>query len=182
LGFRLSDNRCEKIKKLVVDTFVRLNIRCVPISGFEIATKLGANIIPYSVQNKETQTLMMLRSEDGFTIKYDGDWYIYYNDKKGYGRINNTLTHEIAHIILNHTEESDLAEAEANFFAKYAIAPPVLIHELGLKNHIDIYNKFDISLEAATYAYNYYRKWLTYGNKSYTDYELRLIQLFKEAV
>ena len=182
MAFRLSDNRCEEIKKIVVDTFVRLNIRCVPISGFEIAIKLGAKIIPYSSQTEEAHQLMMLRSEDGFTMKYDGLWYIFYNDKKGYGRINNTLTHESGHIVLNHSSESDLAEAEANFFAKYAIAPPVLIHELGLKDYTEVYDRFDISLEAAMYAYNYYRKWLTYGNKDYTDYELRLLQLFKETV
>jgi Zn-dependent peptidase ImmA (M78 family) len=125
---------------------------------------------------------MMLQSEDGFTAKYDGKVYICYNDNKCYGRINNTLVHESAHIILGHSEESDLAEAEANFFAKYAIAPPALIHKLGLKSAIEIYNHFAISIEAARYAYNYYYKWLTYGNKHYTDYELRLLQLFDKAV
>ena len=182
MSFRLSNNRCEEIKEIVVDTFVRLNIRCVPISGFEIATKLGVKIIPYSSQNEETYLLMLLRRDDGFTMKYDGEWYIYYNDEKSYGRINNTLAHESGHIVLDHSEESPLAEAEAKFFAKYAIAPPVLIHELGLKNALEVYNRFDISFEAAGYAFSYYRKWLTYGNKDYTNYERRLLQLFKEAV
>ena len=182
MAIRLSDNRCEEIKNIVVDTFVRLNICCVPISGFEIVKKLGVKTIPYSSQTEETRQLMMLYSEDGFTIKHDGLWYIFYNDEKSYGRTNNTLIHESAHIVLNHTEESDLAEAEANFFAKYAIAPPVLIHKLGLKDCNDVYDRFDISFEAAIYAYNYYRKWLTCGNKFYTDYELRLLGLFNEAV
>ena len=105
-----------------------------------------------------------------------------YNDKKGYGRTNNTITHECGHIILDHTQESDLAEAEAKFFAKYAIAPPVLIHKLKLKNAFEVYEHFDISHEAAFYAFSYYKKWLTYGNKNYTNYELRLLQLFSEAV
>lgn len=182
MAFRLSDNRCEEIKRIVVDTFERLNIRCVPISGFEIASKLGAIVVPYSSKTEEERQLMMLESEDGFTAKKDGVWYIFYNDDKNYGRINNTLIHESGHIILDHTEESELAEAEAKFFAKYAIAPPVLIHELKLENAYEVYNRFDISLEAAGYAFSYYRKWLTYGNKDYTDYELRLLQLFKEAM
>ena len=182
MPFRLSGNRCEEIKEIVVDTFVRLNIRCVPINGFEIATKLGVKIIPYSSKSEEKRHLMMLESEDGFSAKKDGVWYVFYNDSKNYGRINNTLTHECGHIVLDHSEESELAEAEAKFFAKYAIAPPVLIHELGLKNPTEVYNRFDISLEAAGYAYSYYRKWLTYGNKNYTNYELRLLQLFREAV
>lgn len=182
MAFRLSDKRCEEIKEIVVNTFEGLNIRCIPISAFEMATKLGAVVVPYSSKSEETRQLMMERSEDGFTIKKDGVWYIFYNDAKGYGRVNNTLTHECGHIVLDHTEESELAEAEAKFFAKYALAPPVLIHKLELKDAYEVYEHFDISLEAAGYAFSYYRKWLTYGNKDYTNYEIRLLQLFKEAV
>ena len=182
MSFRLSDSRCEEIKKIVVDTFLRFDIHCVPISGFELATKIGAVLIPYSSKPEKARQIMMVRSEDGFTIKYDGVWYIYYNDAKNYGRINNTLTHECGHIVLNHSEESDLAEAEAKFFAKYAIAPPVLIHKLNLKNAYEVYEHFDISLEAAGYAYSYYLKWLAYGKSDYTDYELQLLKLFKDAV
>ena len=43
-------------------------------------------------------------------------------------RIRFTIMHEIGHIVLDHTEHSDLAESEANFFAKYALAPPPLVH------------------------------------------------------
>ena len=182
MAFRLSDNRCEEIKKIVVDTFERLDIRCVPISGFEIASKLGVVIVPYSSKSEQKRSLMMLESEDGFSAKKDGVWYIFYNDDRSYGRINNTLSHECGHIVLDHTEESELAEAEAKFFAKYALAPPVLIHKLELKDAYDVYKHFDISLEAADYAFSYYRKWLIYGNRDYTNYEIRLLQLFKEAV
>lgn len=160
----------------------KLNIQCIPINGFEIASKLGAVVVPYSSKSNETRQFMLQESQDGFTVKRDGKWYIFYNDTKSYGRLNNTLTHECGHIVLDHTEESELAEAEAKFFAKYAIAPPVLIHKLKLKNPCEVYERFDISYEAACYAFDYYRKWLTYGNKDYTNYEMRLLQLFKEAV
>lgn len=182
MAFRLSNKRCEEIKEIVVNTFEKLNIRCVPISAFEMATKLGAIVVPYSSKSEETRRLMMLESEDGFSVKKDGVWHIFYNDAKGYGRINNTLTHECGHIVLDHTEESELAEAEANFFAKYALAPPALIYKLELKNAYEVHMHFDISLEAADYAFDYYRKWLAYGNKYYTNYELRLLRLFEEAV
>ena len=182
MAFRLSDKRCEEIKEIVVSTFEELNIKCIPISGFEMATKLNAIIIPYSSKSENARQLMMTESEDGFSVKRDGVWYIFYNDSKGYGRINNTLMHECGHIVLDHTEDSELAEAEAKFFAKYALAPPALIHKLGLKDAYEVYMHFDISLEAAGYAYSYYCKWLNYGNKNYTNYELKLLQLFKEAV
>ncbi len=182
MAFRLSDKRFEEIKESIVKTFEKLTIRCIPISGFEIATKLGAVLVPYSSKNEEKQQLMMKISEDGFTIKKSGVWYIFYNDAKGHRRIKNTITHECGHIVLDHTEESELAEAEANFFAKYALAPPVFIHKFGLKDVYEVYEVFDISFEAAIYAFSYYHKWLTYGNKDYTNYERRLLLLFKEAV
>lgn len=53
----------------------------------------------------------MKKSEDGFSVEKNiGEWYIYYNDKKDYGRINNTIMHEIGHIVLDHSEDSELAE------------------------------------------------------------------------
>ena len=54
MAFRLSDNRCEEIKEIVVNTFEELDIRCIPISGFEMTTKLGAIVVPYSSKSVET--------------------------------------------------------------------------------------------------------------------------------
>lgn len=90
--------------------------------------------------------------------------------------------HEIGHVILEHSEESELAEKEVKIFAKYALAPPVLIHRLKLKTAIEISEVFDISLEAAGYALDYYNKWLKFGKRNYTAYELKTIELFKNAI
>ena len=89
MAFMVTDKRCEEIKRIAVNVFEKLNIRCVPISCFEIATKLGAVVIPYSSKTEETRRLMMKESEDGFSVKKNGVWYIFYNDAKGYRRINN---------------------------------------------------------------------------------------------
>ena len=57
--------------------------------------------------------------------------------------------HEIGHIVLGHTEDSELAEAEVKFFAKYALAPPVLMEKYNVTNIVDVLSHFDISMEAA---------------------------------
>lgn len=68
-GFRLSDERYEEIKEIVVDMFDCYQVSCVPISGFEIATKMGVIVVPYSVYDGLTQTLLLKESEDGFFAK-----------------------------------------------------------------------------------------------------------------
>ena len=48
MALRLSEQRLEEIKNIVVDMYEKYNISCAPISGFEIATKMGIKVIPYS--------------------------------------------------------------------------------------------------------------------------------------
>lgn len=181
LGIRLSNKRYEEIKRVVVKMFEDYGVSCVPISGFEIAQKMGVKVIPYSAYPERVQQLMCKKSLDGFSVeKEEEEWYIFYNDddEHNYGRINNTIMHEIGHIVLDHSEDSELAEKEVKFFAKYALAPPALIHKLKLDNVQDIANIFEISYEAAGHALSYYNKWLNYGGIHYKDYELRMLRLF----
>jgi Zn-dependent peptidase ImmA (M78 family) len=178
LSVFLSNDRYEEIKKIIIDLFVKYDISCVPVNGFELATKMGITIIPYSAKSG----LLLKKSEDGFCVeKEKNNWFIFYNDNKSYGRINNTIMHEIGHIVLDHSEDSELAEKEVNFFAKYALAPPALIHKLKLSDPYSIANIFEVSFEAACYAYSYYKKWLKYGSSDYTDYEVTLLNLFKNS-
>lgn len=180
MGIRLSDERYEEIKNIVVKLFVKYGVCCVPVNGFELATKMGIKVLPYSAITEGKRRFFLKKSEDGFCVEKNlGEWYVYYNDEKDYGRINNTIMHEIGHIALDHTEDSELAEKEVKFFAKYALVPPVLVHKLQIDNPEDIANIFEVSYEAACYAYSYYQKWLQFGSVDYTDYELILLDLFQ---
>lgn len=180
---RLSSERYEEIIKIIVNLFEKNDVNCVPVSGFELATKLGIKIIPYSSKDDKTIIQMLKFSEDGFFIEDNKNQkYIYYNDTNNYGRINNTIFHEIGHIVLGHTEESELAEAEVNFFAKYALVPPPLVHKYNLNTTKEISETFAVSLEAARYALNYYNKWLVYGGEYYKDFEIRLLNQFAVTV
>ena len=182
MAIQLSNQRYEEIKRIVVRMFVKYGVSCVPINGFEIAHKMGIKVIPYSAIAPSKRWLLIKKSEDGFSVeRTNGQWYIFYNDEKDYGRVNHTIMHEIGHIVLDHTEDSELAEKEVKFFAKYALAPPVLIHKLKLDNPESISQIFEISYEAACYAYDYYNKWLRFGDSDYTDYECQLLRLFDQA-
>ncbi len=182
MGISLSHKRYEEIKRIIVDLFIKYEISCVPVSGFELATKMGIKVIPYSAVHISKRYLLLKKSEDGFCVeRMPGEWYIFYNDEKDYGRINNTIMHEIGHIVLDHSEDSELAEKEVKFFAKYALVPPVLVHKFKLNDSYSIADVFEVSFEAACYALSYYQKWLQYGSSEYTDYEIALLKLFDVA-
>ena len=179
---KLTDEQYEYIKGEVIALMVKLEIKCIPISGFEIASKMGITLIAYSSLNKEMLMAATKTSNDGFYCEVDGREYIFFNDIKiSYERQNMTILHEIGHCVLDHTGRGDDEEAEANFFAKYAIAPPPLVHRVGLKDAKEIMNRFNISSEAACYAWEYYQTWLRF-HKAYgrfTEYEQKLLKLYK---
>lgn len=181
---RLSNEQYEDIKQTVLNLFITYDIKCVPISAFEIAMKMGLTVIPYfALENKKKMAAFRI-SRDGYSIEtIGGEWIIFFNDEcKSYGKINQTIMHEIAHYILEHVRGGEEEEAEAKFFAKYALAPPPLIHQLiNYVNVEAIMQTFDLSYEAASNAYRYYRKWLRYGAEDYTSYEISMIELFEVA-
>ena len=47
-SLKLSDDEYEYIKQEVIDLFERYCVRCIPISGFEMAMNMGIVLIPYS--------------------------------------------------------------------------------------------------------------------------------------
>lgn len=181
---RLSDEQYEFIKGEVVALFERYDIRCIPINGFELAYKMGIALIPYSALTEKQQSAAMRISTDGFYMEDpSGCDIIYYNDDNviSYERMNMTILHEIGHCVLDHTGESDEEETEAGFFAKYAAAPPPLIHRIKPETPEEIADAFNISYEAACNAMGYYQKWLAFGGKDYKEYEIRLLRLFDVA-
>lgn len=180
---RLTDEQYEFIKGEVVALFERYDVRCIPINGFELAYKMGITLIPYSSLSEEAHTAALRLSTDGFYMeKLDGSDVIYYNDiGVSYERMSMTILHEIGHCALDHTGMSEEDEAEAAFFAKYAAAPPPLVHRIEPDCPEEIADAFNLSYEAARYAYSYYFKWLQYGGKDYTEYEVRLLHLFEAA-
>ncbi len=71
MSVKLNGNRCEKINRNVAKMFAVYGITCVPISGFEIAVKMGIKVTRYSAYSKETQALLLKESSDGFSMMVD---------------------------------------------------------------------------------------------------------------
>ena len=182
---KLPDDVYEYIKEVACHLLVQFNVRCMPISGFEIAKKMGIILVPYSSLSPEKLKWAYKISPDGFYYedneKEFGVEKIYYNDIDwSYEKL--TILHEIGHCVLDHTGENpDREEDEAKFFAKYMIAPPVLVDKINPTCPEDIMNFFDVTYEAANYAFDYYHLWkrFHYAYGDYTSYERKLLRLYR---
>ncbi len=181
---RLLGNRYDEIEREVIHLLAKLEINKFPLDCFEICEQLGFIVVPYSKLSEKKRKLLNIASEDGCHALWEIKKsvfvnVIYFNDNMPERRIRFTILHEIGHIILNHTEHSDLAESEANYFAKYALAPPPLVHELKISDYLELAEKFNLSHECAFYSMQKYSKWLRYGSPELLDHEVTLISLFQ---
>ena len=179
---RLLDDDYERIKSVVADLYRHYSVTTIPVDVFSLARKMGIAIRAYS--SYPDLFRLVLRGEapeDGFKATIlDGSHsvtVIFYNDTMSRQRVRFTILHEIGHIALGHKQSSELAEAEANFFAKYAIAPPVLVNYIRPTDYVDVAEAFDISQECAYYSMGYYTKWLRFSCGDY-DYEATIEGLF----
>lgn len=184
----LPKERYDQIESAVTNMFINHDIRNIPIDCFEIASKMNVILKPFSRLSERGLAEAMKISEDGFYILVDNEgvepfkysqWYIFYNDSMPKMRIRFTIMHELGHIVLDHTEMSDLAEIEANFFASYALAPPPLVHEIHVEDYLDIARAFNVSRQCAYYSFKNYKNWLNFGGEFYKETELELLRQFE---
>ncbi len=177
---RLPSFRYEEIKRVVAKMYSDSGINFVPVDPFKIAQALGYILVPYSSLDQKYEAACLRISVSRFKfLLTNGDsrqHFIVYNDRKCSGHVRFTILHEIGHILLGHMQESDLAEAEANFFAKYAIAPPSLVHVVKPNDYMDVADAFGLSSECAFNSWNYYRKWLNVSGVK--DYERQIDNIF----
>lgn len=185
--------RYEELKVKAAAIVAQYFVGNMPIDVFALGTALGIRFVPFISmtigERVELAEIGITSETDGFyTLVRTGEYivpYIYYNDSKDVHRIRFTILHEIAHIILGHREHSDLAEAEANFFAKYLIAPPELVDIIQPNDYMDVARVFEISHQCAMYSFNFYEKWKRHYMRAgmvYTDYEKTIIAVCGEGI
>jgi hypothetical protein len=160
----------DKIKYTAFSIYEQCNIVELPFDCFDILSKKGYVCKKYSQLSESKHQACMELSPDSCTI---GDT-IFYNDKKSLRRIRFSLMHELGHIEL----ETD-NETEANLFSSNILCPSIALHFAKLNNIREISNLFNISLECAKYAKDFYEKWL-YSVKTYgmTDIDRKMYQHF----
>lgn len=154
-----------QIQKEVIRVLRECHITSFPIDCFSVVKHYGYQVMRYGSLSEKKRVACLELSEDSCIIKN----VLYYNAEKPEPRIRFSIMHELGHHILHSARESD-----ANHFASCILAPRMVIHYAECKNQSDVANLFHISLEAADYAYQDYRRWLRLASyrKSLLDKEL----------
>lgn len=192
MSYILPKQRYNEIDKEVINMFEECEITEFPIDCFAIARKLHYVLRPYSSLPFPERIKACSFDSDGyskleinpFTGMYE--YVIYYNDVGVIeGRMRWTIFHEIGHIYLGHHDNppTNVAreEAEANHFAKYAIAPNPLISVANCEDPRDIHDIFHASMMASGFLYDSYMSWLHFGPRFYLPHEMHLLELFHAA-
>lgn len=122
-----SSERCLELWDEVLKTLNKFTVQELKeLSVIELIQKLNIYVIPFSnLTVKEFTDLKSIAPtlwDEGLCWDSGkGKMYIYYNDKLDSGKTSIVLFHELAHLLLNHTQQSAHAEAEAFFFAGFCL-------------------------------------------------------------
>lgn len=181
---RLSGNRYEEIKREIYYLFLDYGISVLPVDVFYLCQQMKIKLVAYSTLSNNKKSGIFMISNDGFSF-FDSvnekGYVIYYNDEGiSERRQRFTIMHEIGHIVLEHNEDTiyEIAESEANFFARNALAPIPILLTNNLVDVYDIYETFNVSFECAEITFNALSKRIRYGHIELKDYEQKLLDLF----
>lgn len=188
MSIHLTNRIKEEIEKEAIRTLRDCDIHKLPVDINQLMSSKDIEIRYYLSCTEEMRNHLLKASTDGFT-KRDGENSMIYINDNGMNieeRMRFTFMHELGHIVLNHLEHSELAEREADYFAGYILAPPVLIYTLkdDFKNKDYISYIFKISRPASVRALCTYYNWLNQYNetKHLENYEIVTLQLFRDYI
>ena len=172
----------DRIEEFANDLIEDLGLKLFPVNCFEVAFLLGIEIKKYSEIPDEDRDFVVSKYEDGYSVRIENKYIIYYNDTMIRERIKFTIWHEIAHIQLGHlepdcTESYARLEEEANHFASYVMAPLAFIHNLGLSDPWEIADVCEISFDMACNVMNHYCSAFQFASIRNTILNGRIVKL-----
>lgn len=147
----------------ILSVFEEYEINSFPIDCVDLIKKHGYRVFTYQdlkVKSPELYDICVACSDDAFRDMATKT--VAYNTEVPKRRVHFSLAHELGHIVLGHLSETKKTEAEANFFASNILAPRMAIHYARCKNEADVARIFEVSCEAAQYAFDDYRRWRRY--------------------
>ena len=145
------------ISKYVDQFIIDRKIDELPVDVIKIANDCKWLIVPYSKADKSILGIYeeIMYTDWGFTIYFDNQYIIFFNDEIKIGSQRFTIAHEIGHIVLEHFDFSNARtrEKEANMFAASLLMPIDVLRACNIQSRKDIEILCGVSYSAACYRY-----------------------------
>lgn len=176
----LAPAKYEKLNREAVCLFEDYGLSSYPLDVFALAGKMGIALIPYSSIPLAKRSAFIDVSKDAFTIS-SGDYgvdttFICFNPSANLGRLRQSITHEIAHVWLEHPNSADPYETEAEYFAAYLLTPIPLLIKYEFTTPHAVHEAFLTSLEAARISLERASNRVKCGKPAF-DYEYQIVEL-----
>ena len=147
----------------ILSVFRECEVNSFPLDCVGLINKYGYRVFTYQeLKSKSPELYEMCITCSDDTFRDMATKTVAYNTEALKRRVYFSLAHELGHIVLGHLAETPKTEAEANFFASNLLAPRMAIHYSNCKNEADVARIFEVSCEAAQYAFDDYRRWRRY--------------------
>lgn len=125
----------DRAATLACKALLKLKVTQLPVNPLAILRKCR-NTVVYTYQQaaeklqvEEEDFERKYGDADAFTIRCGQRYVVCFRAGGNPARLNFTLAHELGHILLHHTEDTQTEEAEANCFAGHLLCPePVIRH------------------------------------------------------
>lgn len=148
--------------------------------------KYKQNIVFSSFQNYCNKTgidfsdiTINSKLSDGYTIKINDTYLILYDENVTVQRLRFSMAHEIGHVLLNHKDDSNVEETEANCFASHLLIPDCILYSAMHKNYkydlVATHNSFGVSWDVANYKL---KKLYKFDQFYYNDNEKLLLDKY----
>ncbi len=156
-------NEYKIARNLAWKTLIECRICKLPVKLSVIAKHYNIQILSYKDSN-----INVKNNDDGYSLKLNDKFIIYYNEQKPHQRIRFTLAHELGHCLLGHINNNeityrynsendgvkDLKELQANVFARDLLMPATVLHSLDIKSCEDIARICNVSMQSAEIRFN----------------------------
>lgn len=173
----------EQIDSIVNSFMIKNDLKILPIDVVELSNKNGWLLAPYSKIPKNIYQLYedIIYTDLGFTVCYNGDYIIFYNDNIDVFTQRFTVAHEIGHIALEHFVNSDprTREIEANTFAAKMLMPLSIIKACEVKSIYEIENLCGVNYSIAKQRYTYLLNTKTHKKKELNKQFRNFIKNYK---
>lgn len=160
----------------VVDFFFDFNVCDFPVPIIDIIDSIpNCMLCTYNEfisafgSSRSSHIQQRIKTEDGFIMRYKGNYFIVFNDRIEIGRRNFTLAHELGHLYLGHLTDFNetllkrggltkssykVLENKANAFARNILAPITVIDEAHLL-WATVQNVFNVTYKASNSRYSF---------------------------